>query len=188
MTFSPMQVPTPQNGVTGTQRLYPLVINQDCTTWKIPVPSYASAPMAVTPEQYELAKIAYLKYVGSILRLFDTWSGGTNGNALAELMADLHATVTVAEYKAAWAAMKFGTDNCPAKRFVLGLGIEKYAGLAEGQADTFKSYGPGQVINLMQCNGLASWTGLKQLVPPANWSTRRLEFKKALAAATNTKS
>lgn len=181
-----MQVPTPQNGVTGTQRLYPLVINQDCTTWKIPVPSYASAPMAVTPEQYELAKIAYLKYVGSILRLFDVWSGGANGSALAELMADLHATVTVEEYKQFWAASNIGkpSPDCPVQRFIDQLGIGGYAGLKEGQADRFKLYGAGQVINLMQCNGLASWSGLKMLVPPANWSTRRLEFKKALVAAT----
>lgn len=192
MTFSPMQVPTPQNGVTGTQRLYPLVINQDCTTWKIPVPSYASAPMAVTPEQYELAKIAYLKYVGSILRLFDTWSGGTNGDALAELMADLHATETVEGYKLFWAANNIGkstedgrpSPDCPVQRFIDQLGISGYAGLKEEQADRFKLYGPGQVINLMQCNRLASWSGLKMLVPPANWSTRRLEFKKALVAAT----
>lgn len=140
--------------------------------------------MTVTPEQYALAKAAYLKYVSAMFQLFDKYSGNTNGFGLSELLGVLHETETVAQYKAAWAAAKFGTDNCPAKRFVLGLGIEKYTGLTAEQADTFKSYGPGQVINLMQCNGLASWTGLKQLVPPANWSTRRLEFKKALAAAT----
>lgn len=161
------------DGVTGTQRLYVQVMNQEANNWKVSCPVWTEAT----------AKAAYLFYAGAMFRLFDTYSGNTNGAKLAELLVVLHETETVAQYKAAWSAAKFGTADCPAKRFVLGLGIEKYAGLAAGQADTFKQHGPGQVINLMQCNGLASWTGLKQLVPPAEWSKRKAEFKAAFQQA-----
>ena len=191
MTFSPMQVPTPQNGVTGTQRLYPLVIQLDCTSWKIAAPAYASKPMEVTPERYAMAKTAYLAYVGAMFRLFDGWSGGTNGDALAKLMVDLHATETVEQYKQFWTASNIGKSTgdgkqsleCPAQRFIDQLKISSYPGIKEGQADTFIKHGRLSVINLVQCNRLASWAGLKMLVPPMDWSTRRFEFKKALQAA-----
>ena len=161
------------DGVTGTQRLYVQVMNQEANNWKVSCPVWTEAT----------AKTAYLSYSGAMFRLFDRYSNNTNGQQLSELLKLLHDTETVAEYKAAWAAMKFGTADCPAKRFVLGLGIEKYAGLAEGQADRFKQLGAGQVVNLMQCNGLASWTGLKQLVPPAEWTKRKAEFKAAFLQA-----
>ena len=162
------------DGVTGTQRLYVQVMNQEANNWKVSCPVWTEAT----------AKAAYLSYAGAMFRLFDTYSGNTNnGSGLLVLLWNLHETETVAQYKAAWSAAKFGTADCPAKRFVLGLGIEKYAGLKEGQADTFKQHGLGQIINLMQCNGLASWTGLKQLVPPAEWSKRKAEFKAAFLQA-----
>jgi hypothetical protein len=161
------------DGVTGTQRLYVQVMNQEAKNWKVSCPVWTEAT----------AKAAYLSYAGAMFRLFDKYSRNANGFGLSELLGVLHEAETVAQYKAMWALAKFGTADCPAKRFVLGLGIEKYAGLAAGQADTFKQHGPGQVINLMQCNGLASWTGLKMLVPPAEWSKRKAEFKAAFLQA-----
>lgn len=174
------------DGVTGTQRIYVKFIASEAANWRLTIPDYCKDPANASPEQVELAKAAYLSYVSRMFHLFDRWSGKTDGAALCLVMYNLHSAETVAEYKARWAAAKIGTDDCPAYKFVRGLGVDdpfKYPGLKEGVAGNYIRYGTSNVINLLACNVLASWTGLKLLVPSLHWPDRKGQLKIAFMQA-----